>query len=61
MFRSALSCCSLPHGLSMFVGPIPALTFDQLETFPSEALETFSECLGGRCCSQVPDNTSVSE
>ena len=49
MFRSALSNCSLPHGLAMFLGPFPhALAFDTLETFPSEALATYSECLGGR-------------
>lgn len=27
--------------------PIPALPFDPLEAFPSEALQTFSECLEG--------------
>ena len=43
------------------LGPNPTLAFDPLETFPSEALATFSECLGVRCYSQVPHNTSVSE
>ena len=62
MFRSALSSCSLTHCCSVHVlGPIPALAFDPLEAFPSEALATFSECLGGRCCSQVTHNTSVGE